>query len=272
MGWYLARSLQQLRAEVNTAFPNRDKRSDGTIGDAAHSATVSDHNPHANGRVDALDIDEDLRAGLDLDHLAEHLRKRKDPRIKYVIYEGRMLRSYPKPGIPAWTWAPYTGSNAHMIHMHISVNDDRADDTRSWGVTRSVLEGQEVALTSADKAWIASQLVESDKRTSSWVWTRFAYVAGGTSFAAMFRDLYFRVNRYLDSKNSETLTIVRGIAGEQAGAVEQLDAIATDVDELEATVQAQAAVLTEALAQEGIAIAPEQLEAALRNVLGSLDN
>ncbi len=35
-----------LRNQVNRAFPNRDRRSDGWVGDSSHSARKSDHNPN----------------------------------------------------------------------------------------------------------------------------------------------------------------------------------------------------------------------------------
>ena len=138
MAWRLAKSLIRLRDQLNASYPNRSKASDGTIGDAAHAATVSDHNPDALGIVRAFDITHDPAHGLDGDALAAALARSRDPRIKYVIWKRRMLRSYPKPGRPAWTWALYTGPDPHTNHVHLSVvADARGDDgTRPWQITQ----------------------------------------------------------------------------------------------------------------------------------------
>jgi hypothetical protein len=141
MSWYLVPSLVALRDQANAMWPNRDKSSDGSIGDAAHSSRTSDHNPDpVTGAVRAYDLDEDLdgtddESGAELMSFAEHLRSTRDPRIKYVIYEGRMFSSYPTSAYPAWTWRPYSGtSNPHTKHMHVSVLSTATgeNDTRSW--------------------------------------------------------------------------------------------------------------------------------------------
>lgn len=135
----LAPSLVRLRDEVNARWPNRDKTSDGWIGDARHATRRSDHNPDANGIVRAIDIDEDLDGdtrdtGRDAWSLAETLRISRDPRIKYVIYEGQMFSSYASGGVPAWTWRPYAGGNKHLSHIHVSIlpTAKAAEDTSPW--------------------------------------------------------------------------------------------------------------------------------------------
>lgn len=45
MAWRLAKSLVQLREQINALSPNRSKVSDGTIGNAAHSARTSNQAP-----------------------------------------------------------------------------------------------------------------------------------------------------------------------------------------------------------------------------------
>lgn len=128
MAWHLAPSLAQLRREINTRWPNRDKTSDGTIGDAAHSARASDHNPNSRGSVNAIDIDED---GIDAWGLVALLVT--DPRVYYVIYEGRIWQR--KHGFAP---RPYTGINAHRKHVHVSIIQSVAaeQNTTPWSVAR----------------------------------------------------------------------------------------------------------------------------------------
>src|SRR5688500_6227543 len=65
----LADSLRQFRDEVDTRWPNRNKRSDGWLGDAAHQATPSDHNPNPQGVVCAFDLTHDPANGVDCNEL-----------------------------------------------------------------------------------------------------------------------------------------------------------------------------------------------------------
>jgi hypothetical protein len=57
----LCKAAQQLREQFDDTFPDRDRRSDGWIGDLRHSARPSDHNPDsATGVVRAIDVDRDV--------------------------------------------------------------------------------------------------------------------------------------------------------------------------------------------------------------------
>lgn len=123
--WRLARSLESLRTQVNQAHPGRNKASDGTIGDAAHARTVSDHNPDAAGIVRALDLTHDTTGkasdSLNARALADALVASHDPRISYVISDGRIASSYRKGTRAPWTWGKYTGADPHTSHVHVSV-------------------------------------------------------------------------------------------------------------------------------------------------------
>jgi len=120
----------QLREQIDDDYPGRDRRSDGWVADSRHLAKGnSDHLPDARGIVRALDIDANLNAHPEEAHaLAEKIRKcaKKDKRIKYVIYDGRIASS-----ILRWKWRKYKGSNPHKSHIHISFNPS-GDQDRSW--------------------------------------------------------------------------------------------------------------------------------------------
>lgn len=142
MTWRVAKSLLRLRDQVNIAFPDRSKDSDGTIGDERHSARESDHNPDTDGVVKAMDITHDPDNGCDSYKLAEELRASRDHRIKYIISDRKICSSTQSP----WMWRPYRGSNPHDKHVHISVLPDRRhfDDESDWNLP--MLKGQPVAL------------------------------------------------------------------------------------------------------------------------------
>jgi hypothetical protein len=110
-----------------------ERPNDGTIGDLAHSARASDHNPkrpRPPGWVDARDI-YDWRA-LDADRLMHALAAGRDRRILYVISHARMCSSYPTSRYPAWTWRPYSGVNGHFTHGHISFRPEYRNDRSTW--------------------------------------------------------------------------------------------------------------------------------------------
>lgn len=147
MAWRLAPTLAQLRKEINEAYPLRDKTSDGTLGNAAHAASVSDHNPDSRGVVCAIDIDEDLQGSAStvyphfnsgqaakaafVDVLLRKVRNGELPQLYYIIYE-RVIYSRTRGFAPK----AYTGVNAHDHHVHVSVYHDakHADSTRPWNI------------------------------------------------------------------------------------------------------------------------------------------
>lgn len=125
----LVPALTMLRAQLNAINPHRDKSSDGWIGDTAHSARVSDHNPDGAGWVHALDIDRDGISPYDVVNTAI-----KDSRVNYVIFEGQIWsRQY------AFRTRKYTGANRHDKHIHVSVlHGSPAQDGRAWGLAGTV--------------------------------------------------------------------------------------------------------------------------------------
>ncbi|RAX50848.1 hypothetical protein DQ353_00145 [Arthrobacter sp. AQ5-05] len=115
MSYFLAPSLRTLRDQINSRWPNRDKGSDGWIGDPSHQARPSDHNPDwPDGIVRALDVDKD---GIDVEVLLKAVIGER--RVAYVIWNRRI-----------WThakgWQPYSGPNGHTAHVHISIRHTTA--------------------------------------------------------------------------------------------------------------------------------------------------
>lgn len=134
MAWRVAKSLDTLLGQINARFPNRDKASDGSIGDPAHQSRDSDHNAwFGPGIVTARDFDHDPRGGLDCDELTDQLAEARDPRLKYMIFNRWILDS--RPQFNPWRWVRYTGSNPHTSHMHLSVMPNSScDSTARWNL------------------------------------------------------------------------------------------------------------------------------------------
>lgn len=135
MSWYVAKSLNVLRDEINRGAPNRSKASDGSIGDAAHSSRTSDHNPcDCHNAVCARDITHDPGGGFDSYAFADWLRQRcrtgLENRVKYIISNRRIAS-----GTNAWAWRTYSGANPHSQHVHVSVahGSDIFDSPATWG-------------------------------------------------------------------------------------------------------------------------------------------
>ncbi len=138
MAWRVADSLEVLLAEVDHRWPDRDRSSDGSIGDASHQARPSSHNPtviddNGIGVVRARDF---TNKGIDVEWFVDHIRalgKAGDPRLAggYVISKRRIASERKN-----WEWRPYTGPNPHDKHTHLSTSDDQAnfDRIEPWGV------------------------------------------------------------------------------------------------------------------------------------------
>lgn len=162
----LTPSLVKLRDAFNARCPSRDKASDGWIGDKAHQASTSGHNPDDTPgvkaeysdsdsipEVRAIDVDADLRCG-GLTMLQVIRAILSDPaslkRLRYIIF-------CPPGGRPTiWSrttsWQPraYNGSNRHDKHAHFS--GDPLDDANKspWTVVATVGLEDDMPLTDAD--------------------------------------------------------------------------------------------------------------------------
>jgi hypothetical protein len=134
--YFLAPSLVELRNEINQKYANRDKSSDGWIGDASHAARPSDHNPDWGatgslyGIVRAIDIDSNGDPGVKTPLVDDVLKAAiGDDRVWYVIWNRKIYsRTY------GWRPRDYTGSNPHDHHVHVSIMHTAraAFDTSQW--------------------------------------------------------------------------------------------------------------------------------------------
>lgn len=141
-GWKLAAALITLEEQVNKTFPGRSTASDGSIGDLAHASRTSDHNVR-NGYCHALDLTHDPRNGFDSYKFADLLLAKQDPRMAYVISNGR-IGSGPKGPQPG-KWRPYSGANAHAHHVHVSASDLGETNTKAWDIGKIVVKPQSQA-------------------------------------------------------------------------------------------------------------------------------
>src|SRR5690606_38871312 len=92
--------------------------------------TVPDHN---NKKCVDFMVYNDRKAG---DWIANYCIKNASALgVELIIWQRRIWRSYSKPGIPARTWASYSGPNPHTDHPHVQFN------TLAMGKTTSVVGG-----------------------------------------------------------------------------------------------------------------------------------
>jgi hypothetical protein len=109
--------------QATALVPKRKKASDGLLPSKAHikASPNSDHNTGL-----AVDLTHDPKAGIDCAEIFEKLKE--DNRVSYLIFNNKIWsRDKAKSGN-----RPYTGSNPHTKHIHISINPDLANDTSPW--------------------------------------------------------------------------------------------------------------------------------------------
>ena len=106
--------------QASALKPKRGKASDGLLPSKAHilQNPTSDHNSGF-----AVDLTHDPAFGIDGHEVFRHFRL--DSRVKYLIFKGRIWS-------PERGERPYTGSNPHNKHVHISIKETAGYDTRPW--------------------------------------------------------------------------------------------------------------------------------------------
>jgi hypothetical protein len=109
--------------QATAIVPSRLKVSDGLLPSNAHlkQSPASDHNTGY-----AVDLTHDPESGVDCSDIFEKLKE--DKRVKYLIFN-KKIWSKDKARLGN---RPYTGSNSHTKHLHISINDGYGNDTSPW--------------------------------------------------------------------------------------------------------------------------------------------
>lgn len=139
MAWVVVPNLNEALEQLNARFPNRDKASDGSIGDASHQARQSSHNPDRTGNpewrdgdskdeVRARDFDADLRdPNVTMEDVVQLWVKLARAGIlwwvRYIIYKGRIWHKSDN-----FQTRVYTGSNRHDHHVHVNSDYTQAAD------------------------------------------------------------------------------------------------------------------------------------------------
>lgn len=137
MNWKPVAGIAAMTSQVNKRWPNRDKRSDGVLGDASHQARPSDHNPSSNGFVHAQDIDKDFRGSKNdsrwfADQLIAYARLKKpgSVRLKNVVFENQVASGTYADHY--WTWRD--GDYGHLSHIHISYSTQGEKDDMKFDI------------------------------------------------------------------------------------------------------------------------------------------
>lgn len=118
---YLVPSLKVVFQELDTVWPNRDRRTDGWIGDSRHCPGSSDHCADAQGRVHAIDIDHD---GIDPSLVIEALTSVPNV-VRYINYNYRQYHQRDN-----FEDRPLGGKDPHTSHLHVSIN--KTDYARNY--------------------------------------------------------------------------------------------------------------------------------------------
>lgn len=125
MGLRSAPAALAALAEATFVWPDRNTASDGIIGDEHHSPSSGHRDPDMDGYAEAFDLTHDPAHGVDCNVLSLWLMS--DQRVKYIIWNWRIWNPNVSP-----SWRPYTGTNGHTKHMHVSLKDSAREDIRPW--------------------------------------------------------------------------------------------------------------------------------------------
>lgn len=147
---YLNRALTGFRAWINTEYPNRDKTSDGWIGDADHALRDSQHNPDTDGSVDAIDVDVD---GVDMERLKRcfeaHVAAKRWIHNRQIANKSE-----------GWKPRPYSGDDPHTGHGHFESDPAYETSDAPWTLEDDMTEDQANKLSAVH--WATTAIPDGD--------------------------------------------------------------------------------------------------------------
>jgi len=125
MTWRNPPALLAIRADADRVAPGRSHASDGTIGDASHGASVSDHNPAPDGDVHAIDITNDPAHGMDgwkwAQTVADRIKAGQETRVKYLVSNNGNVDVIFNPTV-SMSWRQNgSAKQDHRSHLHVSI-------------------------------------------------------------------------------------------------------------------------------------------------------
>jgi hypothetical protein len=239
--WILVPCLVQLRTEFNTIAPTRDKASDGSVGDADHADSTSDHNPDETGHVPiedadslnevhAIDVDKDLKvSGLSMEECVQHILARcragTEKLLRYIIFNGRIWEAS-----NGWKQRTYTGSNPHDKHAHFSASYETSLEANkaSWHLS-DLIEEEDVPLSTDEIKKIGNEVWHRDispdaGSNAAWTTAWTTHEDAGAAKAAA---------ESADEKATALKTQVAGLEAQveaQAQSIAELEAQLTTLD------------------------------------------
>lgn len=283
MAWVLTRGMTNLRNQINKVGPERDKASDGTIGNAAHATGTSGHNPDLTGNAEYKDGDskDEVRAidtdnsgpwlpGVTAEKIVQHLVEKGrsgnlETQIRYLIYNRRIWAAS-----TGWVTQVYNGASPHTEHIHASGAYNQAADentTYDYGLESLVIE---------DMAITPDEFLKIRLNSALGIYDMFWSMARGVDI----HDINYA------AVGQPTRDNMRAVLGGPVDQAVLMAAIASDNVDTEALAAAllpglssavgtQVTAAIQPLIDDGVLTAAEvtsAVQSGVRNVLGSLDN
>jgi hypothetical protein len=222
--WILIPCLKVLFAEFDRIAPSRDHASDGSVGNAAHQAEVSDHNPDETGsvpihdadhlnEVHAIDVDDTLREpDLTMEKVVQFLlgrcRSGAEKRLRYLIYNRRIWSAS-----SGWVQKTYTGASPHTEHAHFSASYETKLEasTASWHLEDLVA----IDISDVRKIWTTDGIVAAPSNAASAAtnpqWAPASFLTEGAYYNRALYALLQSVAAKVDAAPVDEEQIVAGV-------------------------------------------------------------